>query len=97
MDQRLVEYGNTLKRQGVSDDQWSQVQAFKIAQANFANNLATSEFEYKKERHGVDDIAAAIALEVEAAEREHRKNRAGVSDAQFQQNLDIKLAAFKNK
>ena len=96
-DQRLVEYGNTLKRQGVSDDQWSQVQAFKIDQANFANNLSTSEFEYKKERHGVDDIAAAIALEVEAAEREHKKNREGVSDAQFQQNLDIKLADFKNK
>ena len=96
-DQRLVEYGNTLKRQGVSDDQWTQVQAFKIDQANFANNLSTSEFEYKKERHGVEDIAAAIALEVEAAEREHKKSREGVSDAQFQQNLDIKLADFKNK
>tara|TARA_R110000851_G_scaffold89975_1_gene196289 strand:- start:3934 stop:6342 length:2409 start_codon:yes stop_codon:yes gene_type:complete len=96
-DQRLVEYGNTLKRQGVTDDQWTQVQSFKIGQANFSNNLSTSEFEYKKERHGVEDIAAAINLEVEATERAYSKTRDNISDDQYQQNLDIRLADLKNK
>jgi hypothetical protein len=91
-----AQFENTVKQQGVTNDQWDQLQKFKVDVFEAGEARADKVFEYNKERHDVADVAAALALEVAAAERLYGREEDAKDRVQWQKNMDLQIEKFKN-
>jgi hypothetical protein len=91
-----AQFENTVKRQGVTDDQWNQLQKFKVDVFEAGEARADQEFEFKVGRTTVADVAAALALEVAAAERLYGREEDAKDRVQWQKNMDLQIEKFKN-
>ena len=91
-----AQFENTVKRQGVTDAQWDELQKFKVKVHEAGEARADQEFEFKVGVTKNADVAAAIALEVAAAEREYGRKEDAKDRDQWQKNMDLKIDSFKN-
>lgn len=91
-----AKFENTVKRQGVTDDQWNQSMQFKVSEADRAQGNVDRDFSRMTQRDAVADAAAAIALEVAAQEREYGKKEDAADRDQWQQSMDLRMDQFKN-
>ena len=91
-----AQFENTVKRQGVTDDQWNQLQQFKVKVFEAGEDRADKEFEYKVNVTKNAEVAAAIALEVAAAERLYGHEEDAKDRVQWQKNMDLQIEKFKN-
>ena len=89
-------FENTVKQQGVTNEQWDLSYQFKVDVFEAGEARADIEFEYKVGVTNNADVAAAIALEVAAAERLYGREEDAEDRVQWQKNMDLQIDKFKN-
>jgi hypothetical protein len=96
LERAQAQFKEDMLQRGITNDQWERSRLFDVRVFEAGEARADKEFEFKVGVTTNADVAAAIALEVAAAEREYGREEDAKDRAQWQKNMDLKIDTFKN-